>query len=30
MNIVSNNPMYSVSQGKNDSTIINYDDPNIQ
>lgn len=29
MNIVSNNPMYSVSQGKNGSTIINYDDPNI-
>lgn len=29
MNIVSNSPIYSVSQNKNGSTIINYDDPNI-
>lgn len=30
MNIVSNSPIYSVSQNKNGSTIINYDDPNMR
>lgn len=30
MNIVSTNPIYSVAQGKNGSTIINYDDPNMR
>lgn len=30
MNMVSGNPVYTVSQGKNGSTIINYDDPNMR
>ena len=30
VNIVSNSPIYSVSQAKNGSTIINYDDPNMR
>ena len=29
MNVISNSPIYTVAQGKNGSTIINYDDPNI-